>query len=72
MKVLRSSCEEITSNPPRNEREVMHLACLVARDSKVRFENAVFEAAKRFDNNFKFDFNGPWAPHHFCDVDVDV
>jgi hypothetical protein len=72
MKVLRSSCEEITSNPPRNEREVMHLACLVARDSKVRFENAVFEAAKRFDNNFKFDFNGPWAPHHFCDVVVDV
>jgi hypothetical protein len=72
MKVLGPCCEEITTNPPRNEREVMHLACLVARDDKVRFENAVFEAAKRFDNNFTFDFNGPWAPHHFCDVVVEV
>lgn len=72
MEVLGTYCEEIKKNPPRDEREVMHLACLVARDTRARFEDAIFEAAKRFDNNFAFDFNGPWAPHHFVDVVVDV
>ncbi len=70
--VLAPCCDEIRRNPTRNEREVMHLACLVRREDRARFEDAIFEAAKRFDNNFAFDFNGPWAPHHFVDVVVDV
>ncbi len=72
MEVLGPCCDEIKSNPPRDEREVMHLACLVPRDARSRFEDAIFEAAKRFDNSYAFDFNGPWAPHHFVDVAVDV
>ena len=46
----------------------MHLACLVERGAQKAFEDGVFEAANRFDNNFSFDFNGPWAPHHFVNV----
>jgi hypothetical protein len=72
MEVLTPRCDEITQNSPREEREVMHLACLVKRDARKSFEDGVFEAAKRFDNSFTFDFNGPWAPHHFVDVTVDV
>ncbi|TAJ26308.1 MAG: GvpL/GvpF family gas vesicle protein [Nitrospirae bacterium] len=70
--VLSSHCVEITQNTPREEREVMHLACLVERDAQKRFENGVFEAAKLFDNHFAFDFNGPWAPHHFINVAIEV
>ena len=49
----------------------MNLACLVARDAMDKeFEAAIFEAARGFDNSFSFDFNGPWAPHHFVDVEL--
>ena len=68
---LKSCCLEIKSNPPRSEKEVMNLACLVGRDAVAKdFEAAIFEAARGFDNNFTFDFNGPWAPHNFVDIDL--
>jgi hypothetical protein len=68
MEVLESRCVDIKQNPTREEKEVMHLACLVERGAQKSFEDGVFEAANRFDNNFSFDFNGPWAPHHFVNV----
>jgi hypothetical protein len=55
---------------PRNEREALNLACLVRREETAEFENAVFKAAKLFDNNFAFDYNGPWAPHNFVQIDL--
>ena len=56
---LQSHVVEIQSNPPRSERDVMNLACLVERDQQLDFEQAVLEVARRFDNNFAFDINGP-------------
>lgn len=70
--VLAPHCADIKENQPREEREVMHLACLVERNAKNAFEDDVFEAAKQFDNSFAFDFNGPWAPHHFVSVALEV
>lgn len=70
--VLSARCAEIKRNPPRNEREVMSLACLIERSDQKRFEDGVFEAARLFDNNFAFDFNGPWAPHNFVNVTLNV
>ncbi|NCC29047.1 MAG: gas vesicle protein GvpFL, partial [Gammaproteobacteria bacterium] len=54
------------------EKEIMHLACLVDRDAAGRFEQAVLQAARPFDNNYAFDFNGPWAPHNFVEMDIQV
>lgn len=68
--ILAPHCSEIVRNKCRNEGEVMNLACLVARDAISQFENSVFEAAKHFDNNFAFDYNGPWAPHNFVQIDL--
>jgi len=69
--ILSPICFEIKRNATRTERDVMNLACLVDRESIDKdFEAAVFEAARGFDNNFSFDFNGPWAPHNFVDVDL--
>ena len=70
--VLAPHCADIKENQPREEREVMHLACLVERNAKKGFEDGVFEAAKLFDNSFAFDFNGPWAPHHFVNVALEA
>lgn len=63
---------KIKRNPPRNEREVMNLACLIGRKEQAVFETQVFEAAQLFDNNFAFDYNGPWAPHNFVEIDLQI
>jgi hypothetical protein len=68
--VLSPHCCEIKRNRCRSEREVMNLACLVGREAQAQFEEAVFEAAKLFDNNFTFDYNGPWAPHNFVEINL--
>jgi hypothetical protein len=68
--ILSPRCSEIKRNPTRNEKDVMNLACLVKREALPEFETAIFEAARLFDNNFAFDYNGPWAPHNFVELDL--
>ena len=68
--VMRSCCSEIKRNKVRGEKEIMNLACLVERGNIAAFEHAVLEAARPYDNNFAFDFNGPWAPHNFVELDI--
>ena len=69
---LEQCCAEIKRNAVRDEREVMNLACLIDRDGQARFEAAVFTAASHFDNNFAFDYSGPWAPHSFAEMDLKI
>jgi len=64
-RALGARCVEIKRNKPRNEREVMNLACLILKDAQKEFEEGVFEAAALFDDNYRFDFNGPWPPYNF-------
>lgn len=68
--VLATCCRELKRNKCRTEKEIMHLACLVPRAALDRFEHVVLQAARPFDNNFAFDFNGPWAPHNFVEMDI--
>jgi hypothetical protein len=68
--VLAPCCFEVKRAKCRNEREVMNLACLVGREEVAVFEEAVFRAARLFDNHFAFDYNGPWAPHNFVDLEL--
>jgi len=70
--ILAPFCAEIGRNKCRNEREVLNLACLVERAAMPQFETGVFEAARQFDNNFAFDYNGPWAPHNFVEIDLQL
>ena len=70
--VLRSYCSEIKENKLRDERDVMNLACLVDRDGQKRFEEGVFAAAGQFDNHFAFDFTGPWPPHNFVEIQLQM
>ena len=69
---LGPKCFEIKPNKCRDEREVMNLACLVGRNHVAEFEAAVLQAAGFFDDNFTFDYNGPWAPHSFVDIEMEV
>jgi hypothetical protein len=72
VQILAAYCHEIKPGKCRNEKDVMNLACLVARGKEGRFEEGVLKAAAKFDNNFVFDFNGPWAPHNFVDVELEI
>ncbi len=63
-------CFEIKANTCSHEYDVMRLACLIGREYETQFEKGVFEAAGLFDNNFAFDYNGPWAPHNFTDLQL--
>jgi hypothetical protein len=68
---LKPCCAEIKNMPVRGEKDVLNLACLVERGKSGKdFEDAICEAARDFDNNYAFDFNGPWAPHNFVDVEL--
>ncbi len=68
--ILAPYCSELKNNPTRNEQEVLNLVCLVGRDAQKDFEAGVFQASNLFDNNFAFDYNGPWAPHNFVELDL--
>jgi len=70
--VLRPVCSEIKANEPHEEREVMNLACLIPREAQADFEAAVFEAARQFDNNYSFDYSGPWPPFNFVNGEFQV
>jgi hypothetical protein len=67
---LGPCCAEMKRSPPRNVNEVANLKCLVARNGQKQLEDAVFQAARLFDNNYAFDLNGPWAPHNFVELDL--
>src|ERR1035441_5803502 len=69
--VLAPVCVEFKPNQCRNEHEVMNLACLGGRSRQEEFSAGVFAAAKRFDNNFSFDYSGPGAPHNFVELDLE-
>lgn len=68
VEALEASGAEVKQNPPRDEREVMSLACLVAREERAAFERAVGEAAAGFDEHFRFTLTGPWAPYNFTSI----
>jgi hypothetical protein len=70
-RVLAPVCVEFKPNQCRNELDVMNLACLVRRDRQEEYSARVFAAAKLFDNNFSFDYSGPWAPHNFVELDLE-
>jgi hypothetical protein len=68
---LRSQCSTIKPGTLRDDRQIMNLACLVDKNRRGEFEKAVFAAAAHFDNNFVFDYSGPWPPHTFAEIAIE-
>lgn len=63
---------DVKREPPRNEREVLNLACLVPREQEREFERIVAAAAEPFDDHFTFTHDGPFAPYHFAELTLSV
>ena len=67
---LSSAGIEHKRNKSRNEREILSLACLIRRGEQAAFEAQVLEIAKLFNNNYAFDYSGPWPPYNFVQMDL--
>ena len=61
---------EFKRNAPRNERELVNLACLVPKAVQADFDSAVRSAAGLFPDSFAIDQSGPYPPYDFVDVHV--
>ena len=69
---LAGCSAEICAVDPGEERMIMKLACLVERGRQAEWEAGVHQAARLFDDNYRFDYNGPWPPYNFVHVDLKV
>ncbi|KPA16523.1 gas vesicle protein GvpFL [Candidatus Magnetomorum sp. HK-1] len=69
-KELSDCCVEIKHLPCRNENLMINFACLIDKNQEKQFETSVFSAANHFDDSFSFDYNGPFIPHNFIDLDI--
>jgi hypothetical protein len=69
---LAPCCDAIKRSPPRQVQEVMNLSLLVEREHLKELDEAVLAGARLFDNNFAFDVNGPWAPHNFVEMNLEL
>jgi hypothetical protein len=68
--LMKPHCVEVRRSPVHNEKEVMNLAFLVEKSRRDEYESAVREAADRFDDNFSFEYSGPWAPSTFVETNL--
>lgn len=66
---LNDAVTALQADEPRDETEVLNVACLVPRDGIEAFESAVNDAAAQFDDHFLFTYTDPMAPYSFADVD---
>jgi hypothetical protein len=67
---LSDACRAIAADDPKDETEVLNLACLIPRDGMNAFEDAVNDVAAEFDDEFLFRYTDPIAPYSFVDVEL--
>lgn len=63
---------EFGENTPKSASEAVNLACLVARGDGRGFDSAVEHLATLLDENHAVHVSGPWAPHHFVSLELDL
>ena len=70
IEMFRPCTSSVKVNLLRNEKVVMNLAFLVDRNALKPFEERVYQVAGAFPAQYVFDFNGPWAPFNFVDLNL--
>jgi hypothetical protein len=69
---LSSHCVDVRDNPPRSEKEILNLAFLIERNHLSEFEAQVDKTAEMFTDEYRFHYSGPWAPHNFIEIELDI
>jgi hypothetical protein len=71
IEVLSPYCSEIRTTDPGDEKMIMKLACLVEKTRRQHWEEGVEKAARGFNDQYRFQCTGPWAPFNFADVKLE-
>lgn len=69
---LSPHATELKRDSARDEGVVVNLLFLVPKHDLPRFEAAVEETARLFDDTIAFDYTGPWPPYSFVEVKVEA
>lgn len=69
---LSSVARELITTPPTGEAELTRVTTLLARDDTGAYETAVEQVATTFDETHAFRLSGPFAPHSFVDLRLDL
>ncbi|OHB66468.1 MAG: hypothetical protein A2V70_02740 [Planctomycetes bacterium RBG_13_63_9] len=72
IEALSPYCVEIRTIDPGEEKMIMKLACLVEESRRGQWEDGIEAVARHFDNHYGFKYTGPWAPHNFADIDLNL
>lgn len=67
---LGSSTIELKNVGASNEAVMFDINCLIDRVSESRFDSAVEDLAKRFDDEFVLEVRGPWPAYNFVNVSL--
>ncbi|MEN0020789.1 MAG: GvpL/GvpF family gas vesicle protein [Planctomycetota bacterium] len=69
---LEPVCREIELAEPSSESDLVCLAALIGRDERSAFDAAIESLAEAFDESHVIRIAGPFAPHSFLDLHVDL
>ncbi|MEO0512554.1 MAG: GvpL/GvpF family gas vesicle protein [Planctomycetota bacterium] len=69
---LSPRCREITPRDVTDEADLAHAAALLPRSEAEAFERAVEELATRFDGSHVIRIAGPFAPHSFVELRLEL
>ncbi len=65
LQIIKPACCEMEIQPIKQEADVVRLACLVEKDKEQAMIDAVNLAATKFNEDFGFEYSGPWPPYSF-------
>ena len=68
---LDKIADEIKQLDCRDEKLVMNLAILVSKKQDDAFEAIIEKTAAGFDDNYFFDYKGPFVPYNFSDLEIE-
>ncbi|MEM7622544.1 MAG: GvpL/GvpF family gas vesicle protein [Planctomycetota bacterium] len=65
------TCRDIQDDDALDASELVKLHCLVERGGVEAFEAAIGELAEELDDSYVIAVSGPFAPHHFVNLELD-
>lgn len=72
MSILSPVCCDIIKSASHNDVEIMNLSCLIFAKRRAEFEDKIIKASTILDDNFVIKYTGPWPPHNFTQLSLNM
>jgi len=67
---LRAAADTEAGNDLYSDRLVFNRSYLVERDDQTAFDDIVSEIETKYGDDLHVQYNGPWAPYNFVDIEI--